>query len=172
MKSYIKPEVLELEDIAEGIYADGSGADGNDGGNNGGNNGGDSGNDPDNDPENNPYKCWSVNVSRQEGDKGRLEYSQWTVHAFHDNSIWHISRGTIVTITFSDPVTDARCQGFNATTSGSTVTLTRDNHGNSDQSGDEYTVLLEMFGPKTHTMTVVGSSIECIMERGVNQPNP
>ena len=172
MIKYMKPMVLELDDIAEGIYA----ASGNEETNkNEENEGGDKSNEGEGEensgsPENNPHKCWTVTVYRDGGDDHRKDYSQWRIQANHDTSVWHISKGTILTVVFSRDITAATYEGNSLSVSGATATLRRDYHGNSDISGDNFNSLLEVYGPDTHTMTVVSATIECIMAQGVNQP--
>lgn len=132
MVKYEKPMVVLNEELAEGIYT-ASGAVSGD--------------------------CWTVSVTPSQSDAGG--YSTFRVAAVHSTSVQHISTKTVVTILFSDTVTSAEYEGFTASVSGSTVTLTRESHANAYGSGDNFNSLLKIWAPNYSTISVINAEISC-----------
>ncbi len=111
MKDYVKPVVLENEELAEGVYAaSGAGVSTTD--------------------------CWTVDAYSVQAWNG--SHNVFEVHAVHSAGVQHISGCTTVTLTFSVPLTDAYSE-FSCTFSGKTVTVTRELLADAYMSGDDYT---------------------------------
>ncbi len=138
MKSYVKPIVLANEELAEGVYA-ASGATTADG--------------------ETSSDCWTVSVTKDQSDAGG--YCTFRVAATHSQNVTHISTKTVVTVVFSDTVTSAEFEGFTASVSGSTVTLTRESHANAYYSGDNFNTLLKIWSNNYKTIDVISSGITC-----------
>ncbi len=110
MKAYVKPVVLAAEELSEGIYTA-------------------SGEDITTD-------CWTVDAVSVQDWNG--SHHVFEVRCRHSSSVEHISASTLVTLTFSSPVTDAYSE-FICNYSGSTVTIERELHANAYKSGDNMT---------------------------------
>lgn len=110
MKTYVKPVVLAAEELSEGIYTA-------------------SGEDITTD-------CWTVDAVSVQDWNG--SHHVFEVRCKHSTSVEHISSSTLVTLTFSSPVTDAYSE-FACNYSGSTVTIERVLHANAYKSGDNMT---------------------------------
>lgn len=81
-------------------------------------------------------ECWTVDpVSVQDWNGSHHVFE---VRCVHSNEVEHISSATTVTITFSEPISDAYSE-FECTFSGNTVTIVRELHANAYQSGDTMT---------------------------------
>lgn len=109
--------------------------------------------------------CWSVEVTSAQDDAGG--YHNFRVHAVHSASAEHISSKTVITVVFSDIVTAATFEGFDVSVSGNTVTLTRETHGNSYQSSDQFNTLLSIWSDNYKTISVVKADIVCTHETNV-----
>lgn len=110
MKDYVKPIVLSNEELAEGVYAASGGI-----------------------PEGD---CWTVKASSVQDWNG--SHNVFEVTAVHSKDYKHISIETVVTLTFSETLTDAYSE-FPCTFSGNTVTVTRTLLADGYMSGDTYT---------------------------------
>ncbi len=141
----MKPMVLEVEDLAEGIYA----ASG------------------ENIEENNDREdqCWTIDITKDQviAHEG---IAKFRIKATHPNAV-HISRATTVVITFNQIITSARFEGFDASISGATVTLVRQSHGNAYNSLDEYNSLLEVTCKDPDALTTVSYTIDCTKDYNV-----
>lgn len=142
MKNYESPMIIPCEDLAEGIYA-ASGAIENP-----------NGIDYDNDIE-----CWTMNITRDQKDAGG--YSTFRINAVHPVSVAHISERTVITIVFSRPVTNVQFEGFDVQVNGATATLTRNSHGNSYQSGDQFNSLMQVWCDDLDALQIISSTIAC-----------
>ena len=136
MKNYVKPIVLENEELAEGIYAaSGDVVDGAD--------------------------CWTVEaVSVQEWSGSHHVFE---IHCVHNKTAEHISSATTVTLTFSTPLTDAYSE-FPCSFSGNTVTVTRSLLGDAYKSGDRMTYKVWVKAndeATTKGISCTGASISC-----------
>lgn len=142
---YTKPMVLEVGDIAEGIYA----ASGEVIGEN-------------HDTED---QCWTIDITRDQiiAHEGIVKFR---IKAMHPNAI-HISRATTVIIAFNQIITSARFEGFDVSISGTTVTLTRQSHGNAYGSLDQYDTLLEVTCKDPNTLAPLSYSIDCTKDYNV-----
>lgn len=142
---YMKPTVLEVEDIAEGIYA----ASG------------------ENIEENNDREdqCWTIDITKDQviAHEG---IAKFRIKATHPNAV-HISRATTVVIIFNQAITSARFEGFDVSISGATVTLVRQSHGNAYNSLDEYNSLLEVTCKDPDALTTVSYTIDCTKDYNV-----
>ena len=155
MKGYIKPLVLELDDLAEGIYAaSGENGEGGEGGEHSSQviEGGD---------------CWSIKVDKDQDDAGG--YATFRVTATHSTSLQHVSRGTTFEVMFTDNVTNAEFEGFDVQCNGTqTVVFSRPAHGNSYLSGDNFNSLMKIWSPNYKTIQAVGAMMtNCIKEVNV-----
>lgn len=140
MKNYVKPVVLENDEIFEGVYA-ASGA-------------------FDDVPEGeNPPAgenvvvddgdCWTVTVVpevRADLDGGSGGYKNFRVQAIHPDTVAHISTASKVVITFSSDITAVVWEHGESSCDfdGNTVTITREYHANAYYSGDQYNSLLKV----------------------------
>ena len=136
MKGYQKPIALVNDEISEGIYtASGAGEESAD--------------------------CWTVNpVSVQDWNGSHHVFE---IRCVHSNKVEHISSASTVTLTFSQPLTDAYSE-FSTTFSGSMVTVVRELHANAYKSGDTMTYKVWVKGPDeatTKAITCIGATISC-----------
>lgn len=169
MFKYEKPLVLELEDIAEGIYA--ASGDEEIGGENGGENenrGGDGG---EGDKHQGPYyieesDCWTIDITSDQDDAGG--YHTFRLSCVHSTNLQHISSATTIVVVFNQTVTRAEFEGFEAEWSGSTVKLVRRLLADSYMSGDNYNSLLKVWTDgDCKTLMVVSKYISCTKEVNV-----
>ena len=138
MKNYESPVVLEYEDLAEGIYA-ASGA---------------SEIISEDEPE-----CWTINVTKDQPDAGG--YSTFRVEARHSTAAQHISQKTVMTIVFTKTITSVEFEGFDVQVSGVTAILTREAHGNSYGSGDNFNSLMKVWAPDLDGLEAASYTITC-----------
>ncbi len=165
MKRYIRPEVLELEDIAEGIYADGSGEvvdtpapqtedpgtgapavyDGYVGGD-----------------------CYTTTVEpgQSELQNPSEHFKIYQITAVH-HSVKHISSHQRIVLAVNNAnYTNVTCQGFNVNKNGTEISIDRDgNMADAYGSGDKITVNvrfdLPLDDPKAAFFDVVGATTMC-----------
>ena len=172
MFKYEKPVVLELEDIAEGIYA--ASGDEEIGGENGGENGGGEnrgGEEGGEDKHQGPYyieesDCWTIDINSDQDDAGG--YHTFRLSCVHSTNLQHISTATTIIIVFNQTVTRAEFEGFEAEWSGSTVKLVRRQLADSYMSGDNYNSLLKVWTDgDCKTLMVVSKYISCTKEVNV-----
>lgn len=109
--------------------------------------------------------CWTVSVTKDQNDAGG--YCTFRVAANHSNSVVHISTKTVVTVQFSDVVSSAEFEGFDASVSGTVVTLTRKSHANGYKAGDNFNSLLKIWADNYKTIQAISSSIVCTHEVNV-----
>lgn len=112
---YKRPLILLNDDLAEGVYADGSG-----------------------NTATSSTDCWDVGgKSVQDWNGSHNVFEMWSNH---HTDVEHITTEVTYTYTFSSPITDAYAEaGFKTTVSGNTVTVVRDLHANGYKSGDRVT---------------------------------
>jgi len=139
MKNYESPVVLQYEDLAEGIYA-ASGA-------------------GEIDYENDPT-CWSLDVQRSQVE-AREGWVIYRIQANHPGTVTHISTKSVVTIVFNQTITNAEFEGFDAQVNGATVVLTRESHGNSYYSADQYNSMVKVWCGDPESLSIVSSMITC-----------
>jgi len=166
MIKYMKPMVLELDDIAEGIYAASGDEETN---KNEGNEGGDKSNEGEGGESHEPFNefdCWTLTVTKDQKDAGG--YATFRVDARHSTELVHVSSKTTITIPFTRTVTNAKFEGFNVSWSGNVVTLERENHGNSYVSGDNYNSLLQVWGEDLPNLDVMQGQATICCTREVN----
>ena len=110
MKNYVKPVVLDNEEVFEGVYAASGDVSSMD--------------------------CWTIEpVSVQDWDGNSHVFE---IRCVHSNAVEHISGATTVTLTFSNTLTSARSE-FECSFSGSVVTVTRTLLADDYKSGDTMT---------------------------------
>ena len=137
MEKYVKPVVLVNEDLAEGIYAaSGTGATGE-------------------------YDCWSFDVQSPQDWNG--SHHVFEIHLTHHLGLEHISAGTTVAVTFSQPLTSAYAE-YASTVSGSTITITRELLADAYKDGDKVTYKIWAAAADeatTKALTVINVSLSC-----------
>ena len=140
MKAYVKPVVLAAEELSEGIYTA-------------------SGEDITTD-------CWTVDAVDVQDWNG--SHHVFEVRCRHSTSVEHIS-STLVTLTFSSPVTDAYSE-FTCNYSGNTVTIERELHANAYKSGDNMTYKVWVKAadePTTKSISCTQKVISCTHKANV-----
>lgn len=142
MKDYVKPIVLENEELAEGVYAaSGTGASSTD--------------------------CWTVGANSVQDWNG--SHHVFEVSCKHSTAVEHISGATTVTLTFSSPLTDAYSE-FSCSFSGSTATVTRTLLADAYKSGDSVTYKVWVKAADeatTKAISCTGATIICKHETNV-----
>ncbi len=141
MKAYVKPVVLAAEELSEGIYTA-------------------SGEDITTD-------CWTVDAVDVQDWNG--SHHVFEVRCRHSTSVEHISSSTLVTLTFSSPVTDAYSE-FTCNYSGNTVTIERELHANVYKSGDNMTYKVWVKAadePTTKSISCTQKVISCTHKANV-----
>lgn len=171
MKGYVRPMVLELEDLAEGIYA-ASGEESNenfDGGDNGGDNGGNNGGEVEG-------ECYTTTVELKESQlqNPSEHYKIYEICAIH-HSVKHISSHQEFEVVFSGTITGVSCQGFQCNQVGNTVYIQRsDNMADAYGSGDRITVNVRFDLPLDDSAAlfdVVGAVTHCTHAENVHGEN-
>lgn len=116
---YKRPLILLNDDLAEGVYADGSG-------------------NPGTQQVTQEATCWSgISPSVQDWNGS---HNVTEVQIVHSVAVEHISTAVTVTLKFNHPVTDAYTEsGWECTAVGNIVTVTRPLHANAYKSGDNVT---------------------------------
>lgn len=137
MKDYEQPLVLRTEETAEGVYM-ASGA---------------------SESISVERECWTLEIRRDQADAGG--YATFRVHGVHSNEVTHISTKTTIVAEFSDTVTGAEFEGFEANVSGNRVTLTRESHANAYYSGDNFDTLLKIWSPNYTSILPLSATITC-----------
>ena len=136
MKKYERPDAIVIDEVSEGVYA-ASGA-------------------------TNVGNCWTLKV--QSDQKWNGNGHTFRLIGKHSDSVEHISTCTTMVITFNMPVQVVECE-FEATASGETVTVKREQHANAYQSGDNFNSLLvvKSTGDQalTESINCVSSTISC-----------
>ena len=141
MKASVKPVVLAAEELSEGIYTA-------------------SGEDITTD-------CWTVDAVDVQDWNG--SHHVFEVRCRHSTSVEHISSSTLVTLTFSSPVTDAYSE-FTCNYSGNTVTIERELHANAYKSGDNMTYKVWVKAadePTTKSISCTQKVISCTHKANV-----
>ncbi|MCR5461308.1 MAG: hypothetical protein K6F51_15695 [Acetatifactor sp.] len=139
MKNYVKPVIIANDEIAESVYmASGDGS-------------------------NWSSDCWTINytdVQKWAGDSHVFE-----LRADHSTDYEHISGCTVVTVTFSAPLSENGSRAeFPYVINGNTMTITRELLGDSYKSGDNYTFKVWAFTgdqATTEAITITNLTISC-----------
>ena len=108
--------------------------------------------------------CWTLTYSvpqRWNGEGMVIE-----LVATHSTELQHLSLGTVVTVTFDQPIVSARSESteFVTSVSGTTVTAERNLLADSYLSGDRYTFKIFVNAgdqQKTEALNIVGTTIRC-----------
>lgn len=134
---YERPLILEIEDVAEGIYAY-------------------SGTPAQND------ECWTVSVTKDQEDAGG--YATFRVRGIHAGAL-HISSKTSICLVFNSPVLNVKFEGFDVVgISGNTVIIERQSLANAYYSTDEFNSLLKVYvqdAADLKTLTCVSAVVTC-----------
>ncbi len=136
MKGYEKPMVMVNDGLNEGVYAASGATEAAD--------------------------CWSVDCYSTQAWNGGGHHV-FEVKCVHSTAVEHISSASTVTLTFSQPLTDAYSE-FPVTFSGNTVTIVRELHANAYKSGDTMTYKVWASTGDQATTTAlecIGKSISC-----------
>lgn len=150
MKSYVKPVVLDNDEIFEGVYAASGVIDEN----------------PDVVVES-TGDCWTLDHKSVQSWDGT--YHVFEMHAVHSTALQHISSQTVVTVTFNQNITAARSE-FPCEYSGSTVKVTRTLLADAYLSGDDVTYKIwASTGDQatTEALAIVNATITCTHEVNV-----
>ena len=139
MKNYVKPVVLENDEIFEGVYAASGAFDDET----------NEGNPPDENVVEDDGDCWIVTVvpeARADLDGGVGGYKNFRVKAIHPDTVAHISTASKIVITFSSNIEAVVWEHGESSCDfdGNTVTITREYHANAYYSGDQYDSLLKV----------------------------
>ena len=135
---YVKPAIFDLEELAEPVYATGSG-------------GGD---------------CWTIDYTVTQPWNGQAKVIE--IKASHTRAVEHQSNGTVITLMFDRPILGAYAENatdYKVETSGSIVKITRQLYANAFFSGDEVTFKLFVNGKDqddTIAANIINKSISCI----------
>lgn len=141
MKAYVKPVVLEAEELSEGIYT----ASG----------------------DTITTDCWTVRADSVQDWNG--SHNVFEVALRHSNTVEHISAETVVNLTFNSALTDAYSE-FPCSFSGSTATITRTLLADAYKSGDSVTYKVWAKAadePTTKALRCVDATISCKHEVNV-----
>lgn len=152
MIKYEKPMVLELDDIAEGIYAaSGDDNEKQDGTENEGENRSNGGQEEEG-------NCWEiVNIDYFQRSNGEVRMRLTCKH-----EAVHISTASIITLMFNQVITSAQYEAFEVSGVGtSTLVLTRPNDADAHNSVDIIAPSLIVTCEDSDTLTVIQSSISC-----------
>ena len=135
---YVSPVVVDVEDMSEGVYLTGSGS-------------GD---------------CWTIDYTVPQEWNGQAKVIE--IHCKHSASVYHGSKGTIINLTFNQPLTNAYAENstnFAVSFAGTAVKIERTLYADAFYSGDDVTFKLFVSAgseDKTKLLSIVGKSIECI----------
>jgi len=135
---YIKPVIVDIEDMAEGVYASGSG----------------------------DADCWSLSYSCPQAWNGQAKV--YEIKASHTKGVYHESTGSIITLYFDRSITSAYTENssnFTVENYGNYVKITRNLFADAFYSGDEVTFKLFVACESketTESVNIVNSSISCI----------
>ena len=138
MKSYESPIIYDNDELAEGIYATGSGGAGD---------------------------CWTIDYTVPQAWNGTAKVFE--LKCKHSKSVYHNSHGTVITLVFDQPIVSAYPENSNdykVEISGSTVKLERNLYADAFFSGDDVTFKLFVnTGSKesTEIVNILSKSIQC-----------
>ncbi len=141
MKNYERPMILEVEEMAEGIYANSGVVD------------------YDNDTE-----CWTWDVYFPDLNKnknGAGTQCDVRIKAEHPTTVHHISAKQTITITFNQTITGGWFDSGSFSADGTTVTLVRELMADAYKSGDNFDVGLTVDCADSVNLSVVGSTFAC-----------
>ncbi len=144
MKNYEKPVMLAADGLSEGVYT-ASGAAPND----------DSGD------------CWTINWQSDQ------DWNGWG-HTFrligtHSTDVVHISTASTMTVVFNANITQVETEG-EYSIQGNKVIITRRNHANAYNSGDNFNILLAASAGDeglTKGLTITDITISCEKKENV-----
>lgn len=131
IKEYMSPIVLVDAELSEDVYMTGSGS-------------GD---------------CWTMTTELVQRNAGNGD-TNFRVAATHSSGL-HISTETIVTITFNQPVSDVRFEGFDVSVNGNIAVLTRTTHANAYGNSDNFNTLMTVKGSDQDTLEIINATIDC-----------
>lgn len=128
MKTYEKPVVIENEDLAEGVFAASGGS---------------------------SSDCWRVTCTSDQDYVDGVH--SFRINAIHSASVVHISSNVTYTVTFNSPVTNANSENpdFVCSYSGNTVVISRPQHANAYNSGDNVNFMFKVSAADQATTTAL-----------------
>lgn len=141
MKNYERPMILEVEEMAEGVYANSGVVD------------------YDNDTE-----CWTWNVYFPDPNKnsnGAGTECHVRIRAEHPTTIHHISAKQTITITFNQAITGGSFDSGTFVADGTTVTCVRELLADAYKSGDNFDADITIKCGDSVGLEVVASTIAC-----------
>lgn len=106
-------------------------------------------------------ECWTINPVSVQDWSG--SYHVFEIRCTHSTQVEHISSATTVTLTFSQPLTDAYSE-FSSTFSGNTVTVVRELLADAYKSGDTMTYKVWVKASDeatTKAISCTGATISC-----------
>lgn len=136
---YVSPAIFDLDELAEGVYASGSGSAGD---------------------------CWTLTYEVPQAWNGQGKVFE--MKASHTKRVAHESTGTVITLFFDRPVLNAWCENstnFRVETSGTMVKITRELYADAFFSGDEVTFKLFISckdQDDTVACSIINKTISCI----------
>ena len=139
MQNYVSPIIYDNDELAEGVYASGSGSDAD---------------------------CWTIDYTVPQNWNGQAKVIE--VKCSHKKTVYHTSTGLVATLVFDkapSSVTAENNSDYQIVTSGNTVEVTRSLNGNAFYSGDEVTFKLFvtcLTQAETEAINVLQKSIRCI----------
>ena len=136
MKNYIKPIIIDNEELAEGVYATGSGDHAN---------------------------CWSITYEIKQ--RNANPYDPFVnIRIKGEHTAMHTSTALEIKVLFDKEVTSAVFDfgGFDCSVSGDTVVLKRNNHANGYGSLDKFDSNLRIVTNSPDVINVVGIDWNCI----------
>lgn len=135
---YTSPIIYDNEELAEGVYATGSGE----------------------------ATCWTIGYSVPQTWNGYAKVFE--IKCSHSKSVYHTSTGLVATLMFDKAPTAISAENsfdYKIEQSGNTVMITRSLNGNAFFSGDEVTfkVFVSCLTKEdTETINILNKSIDCI----------
>ena len=159
MKNYVSPVIFDNEELAEGVYATGSGE----------------------------AECWTMTATYDHNSTSPTDpFVVYRLDGKHNTAVKHVSIVTSLTVVYmSTNVTGLRVDGvwapvgttaqgesydgkasFKVTCTPSGATIERTMHANAELSGDTYNISFELYGDSDAKVT--GVDIRCTKTDNVN----
>ena len=139
MKNYVSPVIFDNEELAEGVYATGSGA-------------------------LKGSSCWKVAVDStrpiERNSDPNDPFTKIALRIDHNPTL-HISTALKIKVTLNAPVKSAKFEGFTVTNNGSELILVRESHSNAYAVPDGTSVMLEMVSDTPDTLNIVDLNWKC-----------
>lgn len=110
--------------------------------------------------------CWSIGVTSDQEWNGKGH--TFRIQINHSDKVEHISTQSTAVLTFNYPVEVKECE-FPAVANGNTVTITRTQHANAYQSGDQANYLLVVSTGDEATTRALACTGKKIMDTGITE---